>query len=263
MVCLRPTGQCIIGAIDNQKDTAMTNCNNCNKELGGNFCSFCGNPKEVRRIDRQYIISEISDVLNFDKGIFYTIRELFVRPGDTVAKFIAGDRKRIVKPIIFLIVCSLIYTVLQQLLSFEAGYIKYSVEDETNTPVMVQLFQWFSKNFGYANILIAVFITFWIKLFFRRYDYNHYEIYILLCFVIGNSILIYSVLGIIEWITDLQILQLGFFVSLIYCTWAMGQFFDKGKKASYLKSFLSYILGMVTCLIVFFLIGSGLEILLK
>jgi hypothetical protein len=38
----------------------------------------------LRRIDGTYIINEISSVIFLDKGILYTIKELLIRPGDTV-----------------------------------------------------------------------------------------------------------------------------------------------------------------------------------
>ena len=47
----------------------------------------------LKRIDGKYIWDEIRSVLNFDKGIFYTIKELFIRPGDTVREFLIYDRK--------------------------------------------------------------------------------------------------------------------------------------------------------------------------
>ena len=42
------------------------------------------NRSALERIDEKYIWNEISSVLNLEKGIFYTIKELFVRPGKTV-----------------------------------------------------------------------------------------------------------------------------------------------------------------------------------
>ena len=240
----------------------MNNCRNCNKELTGEFCSNCGFPKEPKRINRQYILDEISSVLNFDKGIFYTIKELFIRPGSTVEKYINGDRKRIVKPIIFLIICSLFYTIGQQFLSYEAGYITLEFEN-SNDSIMVKMLEWFSKNYGYANIIMAIFITFWIKIFFRKHNYNHFEIYILLCFLMGISILIFTLLGIIGSLIDYPVLQIGIFISLIYSTWAIGQFYGQKKKLNYIKAFLSYILGIMTSLIIFFAIGIGLDILLN
>ncbi|PQJ81303.1 DUF3667 domain-containing protein [Polaribacter glomeratus] len=241
----------------------MENCNNCNKNISGKFCADCGFPKEIKRIDSKYITEEISDILNFDKGIFYTIKEMFIRPGNTVRKFVNGDRKKIVKPIIFLIICSLIYTIGQQFLSYEGGYLIYNIENRDNAPITLQLFDWFSKNYGYANSIMAVFIAIWIRFFFKKYNYNFYEIYILLCYIMGISVLIYTLLGIIESAIDFPLLKSGIFISLIYSTWAIGQFFDRKKKINYLKAFLCYLFGIVTSLILVFGIGTGIDALLK
>lgn len=241
--------------------TTGTNCRNCSKEVTGKFCSDCGYPRELKRIDGQYITAEIRSILNFEKGIFYTIKELFVRPGATVKSFIERDRSRIVKPIIFLIFCSLIYTIGQQFLNYETGYINFNIEDPKNPPVVVKVFNWFSQNYGYANILMAIFIAMWIRIFFRKHNYNYYEIYTLLCYLIGNSVLIYTLLGIVETIVDFPVLQLGIFAVSIYCSWGIAQFFDQHKKMNYIKGFLSYLFGIVTSLILFFGVGIGLSLL--
>jgi len=241
----------------------VDNCKNCNSEIVGKFCSDCGFPKEPKRIDRHYIIDEISSVLNFDKGLFYTIRELLIRPGDTVKNFIDGDRGRIVKPIIFLIICSLIYTVGQQFFNYKTGFITLDVPEGGNKPIVVVLFDWFSQNFGYANILMSIFIAIWIKIFFRKYNYNFYEIYILLCFTMGVTVLMYTLLGIIESIIKLPVLDIGKLIVFIYSSWAIGQFFDRKKKMSYLKGFFSYVLGLLTSLMILSVVGSGLQILLN
>ncbi|MEM6298978.1 MAG: DUF3667 domain-containing protein, partial [Bacteroidota bacterium] len=60
--------------------------------------------KPLKRIDKAYILSEISSVLNLEKGIFYTIKELLIRPGKSIRTFIHEDRTRLVKPIVFIIV---------------------------------------------------------------------------------------------------------------------------------------------------------------
>ena len=60
------------------------NCKNCNTEINKNYCPNCGQPTKLKRIDGHYILSEIGSVLNFDKGILFTIRELLLRPGQSV-----------------------------------------------------------------------------------------------------------------------------------------------------------------------------------
>ncbi|WP_149275084.1 DUF3667 domain-containing protein [Pareuzebyella sediminis] len=217
-------------------------------------------PKPLDRIDGKYVWNEISSVINFDRGLFYTIRELLIKPGSTVRKFLFYDRKRIVKPMVFLIVCSLIYTLFQQLLHFEDGYV--SAEGFGDSAI-TNILNWIQKNYGYANILMSIFIAIWIKLFFRKYDYNFYEIIILLCFIMGIGMLIYTISGILESITKLKILQIGAILGFIYTAWSIGRFFEKNKKRNYLKGIFAYILGMVTFYFLAVILGSGIELISK
>lgn len=242
------------------KEIDCEQCKKCGAELSDDYCSKCGNPKTLKKINGSYILSEIVSVLNFEKGIFFTIKELFVRPGENIQKFIHNDRNRLVKPIIFVIVCSLIYTIAQQLLKFEDGYVNAGGFGDS---AVTNIYEWIQKNYGYANILMAFFITFWIKLFFKNYDYNFFEIIILLCFVMGIGMLIYTSFGIVESITKLKILHIGGIVGIIYTSWAIGQFFEKKKKVNYLKGLVSYFLGMITFYALAVILGIGIDMISK
>ncbi|OUS16242.1 hypothetical protein A9Q93_05840 [Nonlabens dokdonensis] len=240
------------------KEIDIEQCKNCGAGLSDDFCPKCGNPKILKRIDGSYILSEMVSVLNFDKGIFYTIKELFVRPGKNVHKFIHNDRNRLVKPIIFIIVCSLIYTVVQQLLKFEDGYANTGGFGDS---AISTIFVWIQKNYGYSNVLMSIFIAVWIKLFFKKYNYNFFEIIILLCFVMGIGMLIYTTFGILESIIQLKILQIGGIIGFIYTTWAIGQFFDKKKFFNYLKGLIAYLLGMITFYFLAVILGLGIDLI--
>jgi hypothetical protein len=220
----------------------MNNCKNCNAELNEKFCSNCWNPNKLRRINGQYILSEISSILNLDKGIFYTIKRLIIRPGTTIHEFIHHDRNRLVKPLMFIIISSLIYTLLKRAFHFEDGYVNYTSNDTNTTET---LFLWVQNNYGYANVIMGMFIAFWIKIFFRNYEYNFYEILILLCFVMGVGMLIFSIFGIIDGLLNVNTLQFGGVLAIVYTSWAIGQFFDRTKKINYLKAFFAYFIGML------------------
>lgn len=243
-----------------QKQTEK--CNQCNSELFGDFCASCGQPRKLRRIDGQYIFSEIGSVLNFDRGILFTFRELLLRPGASVQKFILEDRSRLVKPILFIIVCSLLYSIAQQVMHFEDGYVNYNF-DELKNSATGAIFQWISQNYGYANILMAAFIALWIKLLFRKYDYNYYEIIILLCFVMGIAMLIFAIFGTVESLTGLPLFQFGAYIGFIYISWAIGQFFDKRKFMNYVKGLLSYLLGMIFFMVAATAIGIAIDLFMK
>lgn len=238
----------------------MSNCNNCNNELTGKYCSNCGLAVEMKRIDGHYIMHEIEHVLHFEKGILLTIKELLLRPGQNVREFIAKDRSKLVKPILFIIITSLIYTLISHFFHIEKGYVNYDGTKDSTTGL---IFNWIQNHYGYANIMMGVFIAFWLKLFFRKYDYNFFEILILLCFVMGMGMLIFSVFALFEGLTKLEVMGISGAVGVIYCTWALGQFFDKNKGINYLKAFISYMLGMITFSISAIAIGLLVDFLIK
>jgi len=207
------------------------------------FCSNCNQSIKPKRIDGRYIIHEIEHVLHFERGILYTIRELLIRPGDNIRNFISENRSRLVKPVIFIIITSLIYTFINHFFHIEQSYIK--IEDG-KTLQLNAINSWVQSHYGYSNIIMGAFISFWLKIFFRKYDYNFFEILILLCFILGMEMLIFSVFAIFEGLTKYHLMQIAAVIVFIYFSWAVGQFFDKTTVASYFKAFISYILGMLT-----------------
>jgi len=136
----------------------------------------------------------------------------------------------------------------------------YSFNDDSITG---SIFSWISANYGYANMLMSVFIALWIKVFFRKYNYNFFEILILLCFVMGMGMLFFSFFGILESIVGLGILDKTALLGIVYMAWAIGQFFDKKKYLNYLKAFISYFLGMIVFVFIVSLVGTLLDFIIK
>ncbi|MDP2724480.1 MAG: DUF3667 domain-containing protein [Bacteroidales bacterium] len=233
----------------------MDICKKCGSEFEGNYCPNCGHPQKLERINGRYILSEIGSVLNFQKGILYTIKELLIRPGQNIRAFISEDRNRLVKPIMFILITSLIYTILVSIFHFEDGYVSYSDDKESTTLI---IFKWVQGNYGYANIIMSIFIGLWLKILFRKYPFNFFEIIILLCFVMGIGMLIYSAFGIVQGLTHIDLMQFGAIIGLVYTTYAIGQFFEKRKPLSYVKAFFAYLLGMLTFTLI--AIGTGIFI---
>ncbi len=236
------------------------NCKNCNTEINLNYCPGCGQPAKLKRIDGHYIMHEIEHVLHFERGILYTIRELLTHPGQNVRNYISDNRSRLVKPIIFIIVTSLIYTIVSHFFHIENSYIQYN--EITKTTVSV-VFKWIQDHYGYSNIIMGVFIAGWLKVFFRKYDYNFFEILILLCFVMGMSMLIYTLFAIFQGVTGFRLMQIGGMISIVYNTWAIGQFFDKKKVGSYIKALASYLLGMITFMLAGVFLGIAIDTLMR
>lgn len=226
----------------------------------GNFCCNCGLPIQIKRVDRHYIVHEIQHLLHFEKGILYTVKELLISPGQNIRGFITDNRSRLVKPILFIIITSLIYTVIDHFFHIEQGYVDYSNSEKTTTSLILD---WVQNHYGYANIIMGVCIAFWLKLFFRKYSYNFFEILILLCFVMGIGMLIFSVFALLEGLTKVSLMKISGIIAVSYCTWAIGLFFDSTKAINYLKALVSYILGMLTFFISIMLLGVLVDVFIK
>lgn len=192
------------------------------------------------RIDAHYIKEEMAHLLHLEKGFLYTVKELAIRPGKTIRTFLFESRKRYTKPVIFLIVTSLIYTVIISYL----GIVGEAGEGET----YFSFLNWMEKNQGYANIIMGFFVSVWIAMFFRKYRFNFFEISVLACYVMGQCMLILSLYVLLEPVVPsaggIIRLMLGITL-LVYTSWAIGQSFEK-KVINYCKGGFAVFLGVMS-----------------
>ncbi|RDI12121.1 DUF3667 domain-containing protein [Flavobacterium sp. AG291] len=234
-------------------DTAV-NCKSCNEPINKNFCANCGHPAVLKRVDSHYLLHEIQHVLHFEKGIGYTARELLLRPGITVRRFLTEDRSRLIKPIIFIIVTSLVYSV-----------VSHFFHTEIEMPVLYnsavfKILQWLQGHYGYASIIMGMFIAFFLKLFFRKLSYNLFEILVLLCFVMGIGMLISALFALMEGLTHIELSNTGYLINFLYSIWAITMFF-KGKVVHFFKVFVAYITGVLVFAILAILLGVLIDYL--
>ena len=83
-----------------------TNCQNCNNNYSGNFCSDCGQRTIANnRLQFKDIVNDFFDnAFNIHKGLFYTFWSLIIKPGIVGRTFISGQRKRFTNPVRYLII---------------------------------------------------------------------------------------------------------------------------------------------------------------
>lgn len=244
---------------------AMATCNTCGSEFDGNFCSQCGQAAKLKRIDAHYVSHEIQHLLHFEKGFLLTVKELLLKPGQSIREHLMVNRTRHIKPIPFLIFTSLIYTLISHYFHLDEAY-KPKGQDAVllSKSSISTLFAWVEGHFGYANILMGGLIALWMKIFFRKYQYNIFEITILLCFVMGEGMLLLSLVTIVAGLTH-SVLLFGIagFIIWLYAAWAIGQFFDRKNASSYIKAFLAYVLGNILFYLILIIIGFLYDIITK
>jgi len=242
----------------------MNSCKKCNESFNGNYCPNCGQPAQLKRIDRHYFIQEIASAFNAEKGMLYTIKRMLTSPGNSVRQYITEDRSQYVKPITFLFTTSVIYAFVNHIfhVGIENYYFNSDVLKQSTTSL---IFGWLMNNRGYAGIIIGFLMTFWIKLFYRKSGYNFYEIFVLLCFVSGISTLFLSVVFLLQVLTPTHwnLIKILTPIAVVYHIWSVGQFFDAKKVVSYIKAFLSFIFGATILSFIVTLIGFLIDIIIK
>ena len=225
--------------------------------------------KNIKRIDAHYISHEIQHLLHFEKGFPLTVKELLLRPGKSVREFLFEDRNKYVKPVIFLIVSSIIFTLITHFFHIEYSFFNIDKIVPLKGKIRSkEIGEWTNSHLGYTNLIMGVFIGIWIKIFFKKHHYNIFEIIVLLCFVLGTSLIILATLlatflSIATFLKNSNIIIIFMFIAIFsnfaYIIWAVGQFFGEKKFINYIKSALTYILGMLTYIITLTIIAYFLK----
>ena len=91
-------------------------CANCDRAIDGpgqKFCPACGQATPAHRIDWHFLGHELEhSVLHMDRGIFYSLKELMLRPGHLMRDYIEGRRANQVKPLLLLMLSAAVVVLL-------------------------------------------------------------------------------------------------------------------------------------------------------
>lgn len=216
----------------------------------------------LERVDRKYAVEEFLNLIGYERGFLFTVRELLFRPGKLIHHYLNTDRNACTKPVTFLILCSVIYSLITSYLEVDL-LSEEQLKKQYGTSSVNDVMLWVQNNYGYANILMLVFIAFWTKRFFRKYSYNIYEIGVLLCFIMGEGMLWFSIHPIVTKFVSNTVFDSVFYLSILfYVAWAIGQFFEKGFK-SFLKALFAYLLGFGSFDIVIILAAVAMDLIAK
>lgn len=175
-------------------------CRNCANPLSGNFCSNCGQSASIGRINLHSIIHEfLHGVLHVDKGIFYTMKELTLRPGVILRGYLDGKRVRLFKPFSYLFILATVYILLMKF--FELSIAKVSlvaVEAQDKGEELVKMtenltnrvFGFMNDHYAFLSLLILPIMAFCTYLFFRKMKFNYGEHLILNAYISGHVLLL-------------------------------------------------------------------------
>ncbi|SFC27073.1 Protein of unknown function [Zunongwangia mangrovi] len=222
----------------------MTICKNCHNRFQGNYCNQCGQKATVKRIRREFIFNDLQlGLFNIDSGMFFTIKELFTRPGYAIKDYIVGKRVGYFMPVSMLIVLSTIYSFLYHYLDIDLFYQttnKFS-EDERSMHLIKSL----DGNYVYYVLMTLHVFSFSSWILFKKKGYNFSEHFVLNTYAASQRLVFHTVTLSILYVVpeEPQIRQLITRIQLIVdislIGWCYFQFFKLKTITLIIKTVLS------------------------
>ncbi|WP_299527023.1 DUF3667 domain-containing protein [Winogradskyella sp.] len=146
-------------------------CKNCGHTFEEKFCNACGQNSSVSRLTLKSFLGELSDsIFQVNRGLFFTIRLLFLRPGYAIRAYLNGQRKYYFKPIAFVLLLSTFYFIITKIFGANTlladaitGYrrgLESTADLTLNTAVFKFLTTWLIDNFAYTTLLLIPIVSF-------------------------------------------------------------------------------------------------------
>lgn len=251
------------------------NCKNCGQIIDAKFCSHCGQNSKVDRITLTNFITELSDsLIQVNRGLLFTIKELTIRPGYSIKDYIKGKRKNYFKPIAYALALSTVYFLISKLTDdstflvdllegFNNGFTDSGARNTELPNKLLLAANWFTNNFAYAAILLIPLHALATYLAFFKSGFNYLEHIVLNSYIVGQQAIIYSIFILISQVFKVDFLDLiDFIILVLYAFWVFWQFFsEESRKYVILRSMLAYILKLIIILILLPLVFIGLGFL--
>lgn len=233
-------------------------CKNCQQMHQDNFCSHCGQKTKTVRLNWNYIKDEANyTLLHFNKGLLFTIKELFTRPGDTIREFIDGKRINHYKPLLLVFVLAGVSGFLSLQMDMNAMMDMHKGNPNLNSKVMTAYSEMMHKMFAhyaFLEILALPLVSFVSWLSFKKWGYNYIENIIINCFATGQRLVFSITCILIYMITPksmmVTIMVISSFVTFGLTIWTYASLYkDKPLSSRILRIllffFLLFLLGFV------------------
>lgn len=239
-------------------------CLNCSAPVTQNYCANCGQKSTTHRYSIKHFLEHdfIHGVWHVDKGILFTLKGLFTRPGHSVREFIQGKR---VPYFSFVTLILLILTVSGLIAPYTHGKMS-DLMPQGSRAMMNSLEKFISEHPKLVLIIAIPIYSFFSFIWFRKAKLNFSEHLVLN----SNRIIVELIIGLLVsaltiFYTNTKVLVFLYFgllsfLGLFYSIWFYYQFFsgfNYNKKALLLRSiavpasyyFLSFLIGVVFAII--------------
>lgn len=202
-------------------------CKNCKTRFQGNYCNNCGQTSDTHKLDFHFIWHDVKKGLfHYDSGIFYTAKELFTRPGNTIREFIQGKRIKHFKPISLVLILATFYAFLYH--TFNVGFFI----QENSSADSQKFFNFITTHFSWVTLATIPLYTLGTFICFRKQGYNYVEFFILNTFKASQRLFLriftFPIIFYFDNSLATKKVYLAYYIcDLILTYWTNSQFFNK------------------------------------
>lgn len=234
-------------------------CRNCGTIFTDVYCNHCSQ-KIHHRITIGHIWHDaLHAITHADKGIFYLMRQLFIRPGVVASEYIIdGKRKKYFNPFSYVLILGSLATfvaVNSHFMEKSLGILDASSLAKPGMKKMIEYMEYATKYYNAIQLSQIPFFALGTFLLFRRNRLFYAEHLTLHCFVTAQNIIFSIIIMVISGFmsnVSVNISVISILINLFYYLWATKQFFGGKPFSGYAKAFLSYVLGFIFyCLFIF------------
>jgi len=223
--------------------TSMTNhCKNCQAAIEGRYCSNCGQATSTARLDLHVVWHDLQHgLLHVHKGIFYTLRELFLRPGLTIRSYLDGQRIRHFQPLSMVIVLAALYAWLRHLA--HSPVVTYSGNAGTAVAIAADFIE---HHYGLAEVMLLPVLALCSYLFFRGRGERYVEWIVVHAFLASQRLVVQIIaLPFAMIFSPGAVGTISFIINMVYLGWTMLQFYPSYRAVpTLLRSYLAMALAL-------------------
>ncbi len=210
-----------------------TVCKNCNHAFESQFCGQCGQDAHTHPINAHFLWHDIQHgFFHFDKGILFTLKELFTRPGFSIKDYLNGKRVKHFKPVSLVIILAGLWSLIYH-------YIPINLHETNseNAAKGVKVLHWLREHNSIAELINLPFYALASYVVFRTY--NYWEHLVINAFLIAQktviSIILIPILASLKNHTaQLAVSGVFFILCVVLNYWAFSQIFNHYTKSKVL-----------------------------
>lgn len=260
-------------------------CRNCNSPNISNYCSNCGQPIYTKRFTLKSYLITIFNTFSLEKGFFYTLIMLFIKPGILINDYLKGKTRIYINPLKYLLIIGSVFAfIMLKTTIIDTSYQKGNdliygstkninqeyaelQKDESATKMQQKMLSFVKKYIHIVPLFILPFYSLIGLWFYRSKKLFYGEFLIITSFVIAQNFLI-TILILLPLIFLIPILANYFPIisaaaSFLFFSYVLNKTFKESPFISLIKGTFIYVIGTLLFwifLAIFFLL---LGIILK